>query len=164
MRSGSSRSCRSMFNLAMSYDFFGVYGKIPINHFIRQRGMNVASENQPAMFLGIFFRLRFAGGLDFELAPEHESNRDGINSLFVAHNFRFCCLTIAGGLTNTRKGIIIYFPILYSPLLYYGVLKRRNSAVIHFFAYYGSVSACHNYSGNTLTAKRVVSRLWCVPI
>ena len=30
--------------------------------------MNVASENQPAMFLGIFFRLRFAGSLNFELA------------------------------------------------------------------------------------------------
>ena len=106
--------------------------------------MNVASENQPAMFLGIFFCLRFAGGLDFELAPEHVPNRDGINSLFVAHNFRFYCLTIAGGLTNTRKGIIIYFPILYSPLLYYGVLKRRNSAVIHQLVYYGRVSACHN--------------------
>ena len=108
--------------------------------------MNVASENQPAMFLGIFFCLRFAGGLDFELAPEHVPNRDGINSLFVAHNFRFYCLTIAGGLTNTRKGIIIYFPILYSPLLYYRVLQRRNSAVIHQLVYYGRVSARHNYS------------------
>ena len=75
--------------------------------------MNVASENQPAMFLGIFFCLRFAGGLDFELAPEHVPNRDGINSLFVAHNFRFYCLTIAGGLTNTRKGIIIYLSLIH---------------------------------------------------
>ena len=83
------------------------------------------------MFLGIFFCLRSAVGFDFELAPEHVLNRDGINSLFVAHNFRFYCLTIAGGLTNTRKGIIIYFPILYSPLLYYGVLKHRNFAVIY---------------------------------
>lgn len=73
----------------MSYDLFGVYGEFPIYRFIRQRGMNVASENKPAMLVGIFFRLLHAVGLDFKLAREHVSNRDGINSLFIFHFFEF---------------------------------------------------------------------------
>lgn len=35
------------------------------------------------MFLGIFFCLRSAVGFDFELAPEHVLNRNGIN-LFLS--------------------------------------------------------------------------------
>jgi len=51
--------------------------------------MTDASENQPAMFLGIFFSLRSAVVLDFELATEHVPNKDGIKFLFAISSL-FC--------------------------------------------------------------------------
>ncbi|OJX90810.1 MAG: hypothetical protein BGP01_05460 [Paludibacter sp. 47-17] len=41
--------------LLNSFDFlFGMYIKIPIYIVIRQRGMNITPDNQPAMFLYVF--------------------------------------------------------------------------------------------------------------
>lgn len=68
------------------------------------------------MFLGIFFCLRSAVSFDFELAPEHVLNRNGINLFFVAHYFRFCCLTISGDFTNIFIGIYFYYTLLYSTM------------------------------------------------
>ena len=135
---------------SLTDNFFGVNVEIPTHLVIRECRVKSVSNGKATIFSHIFFRLRSAGGLNFELALEHIPSRNGINLLSVAHIFRFCRLTIVGDFGIPVRvfyiSTLLYYTLLYYTLLYYGVLKRRNSAVIHCFVYYGRISACHNYS------------------